>query len=187
MPPAQKAAKANQPESTQTTHRATAPSTASSPVALEEVRNSSSSNADTTKNPDSNSPTTQLNPDNIEQVWQMTIESCGDMTSDMASQYRKLELAKPDKLVVTFKDKYTSDMCSRPERKEKLEAALRQTTGQSIRIDFVANIESPKEKVQPQMTRVQKIRQLEKNPLVQSALELFDGEVVDFHQSKRID
>ena len=187
VPPAQKAAKANQPESTQTTHRATAPSTASSPVALEEVRNSSSSNADTTKNPDSNSPTTQLNPDNIEQVWQMTIESCGDMTSDMASQYRKLELAKPDKLVVTFKDKYTSDMCSRPERKEKLEAALRQTTGQSIRIDFVANIESPKEKVQPQMTRVQKIRQLEKNPLVQSALELFDGEVVDFHQSKRID
>ena len=175
----------NKPESTQTPKRATVPSTASSPEALEESGNSNSPSADTSQNPDS--PTIQLNPHNIEKVWQMTIESCGDMTSDMASQYRKLELAKPDQLVVTLKNKYTSDMCSRPERREKLEAALLQTTGQSIRIDFVANIESPKEKVQPQITRVQQIRQLEKNPLVQSALELFDGEVVDFHQSKRKD
>ena len=91
------------------------------------------------------SSTLPIDKSNLEQVWQKTIECCGDMTSDMASQYRKLELPKPDQLVVTFKDKYTSDMCSRPERKQKLEAALRKTTGQSIRIDFAANIESNQE------------------------------------------
>ena len=134
-----------------------------------------------------NPQTTPIHRGNVEQVWRMTIESCGDMTSDMASQYRKLELAHPDKLVVTLSDKYTSDMCSRPERKQKLESALQQTTGQNIRIDFTANIETNHTKQKPRLTRVQQIRQLEEKPLIQSAIELFDAEIVDFHKPKRKD
>ena len=134
-----------------------------------------------------NPQTTPIHRGNVEQVWRMTIESCGDMTSDMASQYRKLELAHPDKLVVTLSDKYTSDMCSRPERKQKLESALQQTTGQNIRIDFTANIETNHTKQKPRFTRVQQIRQLEEKPLIQSAIELFDAEIVDFHKPKRKD
>ena len=137
---------------------------------------------DSSPQPAPRSSAIPINKRNLEMVWQKTIESCGDMTADMASQYRKLELPRPDQLVVTFKDKYTSDMCSRPERKQKLEAALCKTTGQSIRIDFAASTETNQEPVQPHMSRVQRIRELEKNPLVQSALELFDGEVVDFQQ-----
>ena len=100
----------------------------------------------------------------------------------MASQYRKLELSQPDQLVVTFKDKYTSDMCSRPERKQKLEAALRETTGQSIRIEFAVAMEKNPKPVQPQMSRVQIIRELEQNPLVEHVMQLFDGEITDFHR-----
>ncbi|MCH2181221.1 MAG: DNA polymerase III subunit gamma/tau [Mariniblastus sp.] len=172
-----------QPEATQKP----APPKPASPVArpaagqdTEASGNAGQTASETRQEPVASSPAMPINKGNLEQVWQKTIENCGDMTSDMASQYRKLELPQPNQLVVTFKDKYTSDMCSRPERKQKLEAALHKTTGQSIRIDFAANMESKQEPVQPHMSRVQRIRELEKNPLVQSALEIFDGEVVDF-------
>ena len=141
----------------------------------------------TVEQPTENSQTTPMHAGNVEQVWRMTIDSCGDMTSDMASQYRKLELSQPDNLIVTLSDKYTSDMCSRPERKQKLESALQRTTGQNIRIDFIASVEANPTKQKPRLTRVQQIRQLEENPLIQSAIELFDAEIVDFHQPKRKD
>ena len=133
-------------------------------------------------NPAASSASLPINRTNLELVWQKTIECCGDMTADMASQYRKLELSQPDQLVVTFKDKYTSDMCSRPERKQKLEAALRETTGQSIRIEFAVAMEKNPKPVQPQMSRVQIIRELEQNPLVEHVMQLFDGEITDFHR-----
>ncbi len=184
------------PEPTESSSRAPAPTaepssvTSSTTTTLPDTQAASTNATPETTNtetPKTKTPSLKLNPANIEKVWQLTIESCGDMTSDMASQYRKLELPKPDNLVVTFKDKYTRDMCSRPERKQKLEAALQKTTGQTIRIDFVAHIEPKKEAAKPRLTRVQQIRQLEKNPLVQSALEIFDGEIVDFHLLKRKD
>ena len=145
-----------------------------------------SGTGDSHPKPPASSAVLPINKTNLEKGWQQTIECCGDMTADMASQYRKLELSQPDQLVVTFKDKYTSDMCSRPERKQKLEAALRETTGQSIRIDFAVALEKSQKPAQPQMSRVQIIRELEQNPLVKSALELFDGEITDFpHPDKQ--
>ncbi len=119
----------------------------------------------------------------IEKTWKQALESLGDLTSDMASQYERLEWKSPEVLVVTMSDSYTCEQCGKTERREKLESALASAAGRSIRLDFVA---SPTQKHQampaPRMTRTQQIRKLQDNSFVRQTMDLFDAEVSDFYK-----
>ena len=112
------------------------------------------------------------------------MDAAGDLTADMASQYERLEWKSPELLVVTMSDSYNSDLCSKQERREKLESALGKAAGRSIRLDFVASASAKTQAVRgPRMTRNQQIRELQQDAYVRQTMDLFDAEVTDFYKA----
>lgn len=151
------------------------------------------SSAPTSDAPSASAATESAQPDSstggdaldIEKSWKQalsTLDAAGDMTADMASQYERLEWKSPELLLVTMSNAYNSDLCSKPDRRERLESALAKAAGRSIRLDFVASASAKKQAVpEPRMTRTQQIRELQQNAYVRETMDLFDAEVTDFY------
>jgi DNA polymerase-3 subunit gamma/tau len=122
----------------------------------------------------------------IEKNWKQALSALdaeGDLTADMASQYERLDWKSPECLVVTMTDSYNSDLCSKQDRREKLESALATAAGRSIRLDFVASASAKKQAMRgPRMTRNQQIRELQQHAYVRQTMDLFDAEVTDFYK-----
>ena len=122
----------------------------------------------------------------IEKNWKQALSALdaeGDLTADMASQYERLDWKSPECLVVTMSDSYNSDLCSKQDRREKLESALATAAGRSIRLDFVASASAKTQAVRgPRMTRNQQIRELQQHAYVRQTMDLFDAEVTDFYK-----
>lgn len=128
-----------------------------------------------------------LNATQIKTFWEQTLDDLSDMTADMAREYEKLQMTAPNKLAVTLKDSYNRDMCSRPERKQKLETAFSKVSGQQIRIDFLlsTNPKAQRQAPEPKMTRRAQIQKLNETPIVKKAMEVFDAEIIDFRASNK--
>ena len=93
----------------------------------------------------------------------------------MASDCSKVEQSENGNLIVTLADKVNKDFCSKPERKQLIESILAELTKQSVKVEFLAAKKDPqREAVQPKLTRVQQIRQLEGNDFVKNALSIFE-------------
>jgi len=121
----------------------------------------------------------------IEKTWKQALASMGpdDLTSEMASQYERLEWKSPERLIVTMADAHNSEACSKQERRERLELALASVTGQKIRIDFVTSEAARKQAIpEPRMTRTQQIRELQNDTYVRQTMDLFDAEVMNFYK-----
>ena len=128
---------------------------------------------------------TEITAENATGIYQEAITCMGDMTANMAQRFEKVELAQ-GKMVVTLLDAYNTNLCSKPERKAKIESAIKELTGTSIRIDFVTTANRPVETVatKPKLSRIQQTRELQQHPFVKEAIDLFDGEISDFHQRR---
>ena len=128
---------------------------------------------------------TEITAENATGIYQNAITTLGDMTANMAQRFEKVELDQ-GKMVVTLLDAYNTNLCSKPERKAKIESAIKELTGKSIRIDFVTTTNRPVETVasKPKLTRIQQTRELQQQPFVKEAIELFDCEISDFHQRR---
>ncbi len=124
----------------------------------------------------------------LEAVWRNVLAELGDVTADVAGNYAALEMAGTDQLVVTLKSSYDRDLCRRPERKRRLEQAVLDSTGKRIRLDFRAAESSTASEAAPAVappTRRQRMKQLEQDPLIRSAINLFDAEIVDVKPHKQ--
>jgi DNA polymerase-3 subunit gamma/tau len=120
------------------------------------------------------------------QVWEQVTQKLDGMTSDMAKDFQKVELAEPQRLVVTLADKVNKDFCSKPERKQLIEDFLAQVAGEQIKVDFLAaKKDETHETIKPKLTRVQQIRQLEGNDFVSNAMSIFDAEITGFKEGRR--
>ena len=127
-----------------------------------------------------------LTAENVEAVWKKVISQMGEMTADMARDYESLELPEPAQLVVTLKDKISSDLCSRTDRKQKFETALELLAGSKIRIDFLASRKSEEiHKPVPKLTRQQQIRKLHEKDFVKKTISLFDAEITGYQEPLR--
>lgn len=128
---------------------------------------------------------TAITAENATGIYQNAITTMGDMTANMAQRFEKVELNQ-GKMVVTLLDAYNTNLCSKPERKAKIESAIEELTGTSIRIDFVTTTNRPVETVaaKPKLSRIQQTRELQQHPFVKEAIDLFDGEISDFHQRR---
>jgi hypothetical protein len=103
----------------------------------------------------------------------------------MASNFDTLTTKAPDHIEVALFDAMHRSMCSRTERKTKIEAALREVAGRRIRIDFVVSKNAPTpETIAPQLSRAQQIRELNENEFVKQAISIFDGAVSDYFNPK---
>ena len=104
----------------------------------------------------------------------------------MASDCSKVEQSENGNLIVTLADKVNKDFCSKPERKQLIESILTDVTKQSVKVEFLAAKKDPqREAIQPKLTRVQQLRQLESNDFVKNALSVFEAEIANFKQGRR--
>jgi DNA polymerase-3 subunit gamma/tau len=119
--------------------------------------------------------------DSIDGHWKTVLETMGDMTAEMASNYESVEMLGPDQLVVTLRDKVSRELCMKPERRVRFEKVLEQVMRRAIRVEFLLSkktIEQPAPK--PKLTRSQQVRKLQDVALVKQAMELFDAEITGF-------
>jgi DNA polymerase-3 subunit gamma/tau len=121
-----------------------------------------------------------LTPETAEMVWKQVLSKLGDMTADMAGYYDHVAIPAPDRLVVKFREGYTlqKESCESPDRKATLEKAMSRAVGRPVRIDLdIIPETNPAITKAPPVSRMQLVREKEKDPLVQQAIELFDAEV----------
>ena len=115
-------------------------------------------------------------------LYREALSQLTDMTADMASNFEQIKWVD-GKMVVTLVDAYNTTMCSRPDRKSKIESAVGEIAGRTIRIDFVASKNQPVAKTTaPKLSRVQQIRELQEHEFVKEAVDLFDCEITDFYR-----
>ncbi len=117
----------------------------------------------------------------IEGLYRSAVESLNDMTSDMAANFGKIELKAPDHLLVALNDAYGRNMCSKSDRKAKIEEALSNLAGRKIRIDFTVSEDAANAQPRaPRLTRAQQLRQLQDVAFVKETIEIFGGDVSGF-------
>jgi DNA polymerase III gamma/tau subunit len=130
-------------------------------------------------------PTEVLTAASADRIWKQSLGLLGDMTADHGGRYERVAISGPNQLVVSFREAYTLDKerCERPERKARIEEALSRITGQVIRVSFETIPEAADKTPAPAAaSRRQRMRQLETQPLVRRAIELFEAEVTDFEE-----
>ena len=128
----------------------------------------------------------KVNAENIESVWKEVVAQMTPITGGYAVDYESLNIDQPDHLIVTLNQKFNSDMCSRPEKKRKFEAALESLAGTLIRIDFRTSKKSlDQKKMAPRMTRQQQVRKLHDDVFVKKTISLFDAEITGYQEPAR--
>lgn len=121
-------------------------------------------------------------------IWQQAIAKIEDMTADYAAFCDRVAISAPNRLVASFKASYTlqKESCEKPERKARIEQALQQITGERIHVDFEVRREEAigVSRPQPRPTLRQKMRDIEKQPLVKQAIDMFEAEITRLEEPR---
>ncbi len=118
-------------------------------------------------------------------LYRKAIGDMDDMTADMAENFGKIETKAPDHIEVALNDAYSRNLCSRPDRKAKIENALSNVAGRKIRIDFTVSENAANSQPRaPRLSRTQQIRQLLDVGFVKETIDIFGGEVAGFFDPK---
>jgi hypothetical protein len=117
----------------------------------------------------------------VERVWQRAVAGLSGLLGDHAALADSVTLASPDRLVATFRAKYTSckSFCERAPQRATLEGALALAAGRPVAVEFRTIEDEPVEAdAPPRPTRARRTAAAAEHPLVRRASELFGGRVV---------
>lgn len=120
-------------------------------------------------------------PGEAEACYVRAVEQIGGIITDFAGDFESVAIPAPNVLVVKLKARYNKDWCERADVKRNLEQTLSKLAGKSIRIDFeVDEAAVPERPARRPSSRnqLQKMREIERHPVVQEAIELFEAEIV---------
>lgn len=133
-------------------------------------------------------PAPLISAESATSIWKQAIAKIEDMTADYAAFCDRVAISAPNRLVASFKASYTlqKESCEKPERKARIEEALRQITGQRIHVDFEVRREEATgvSRPQPRPSLRQKMRDIEKQPLVKQAIDLFEAEITRLEEPR---
>ncbi len=132
-------------------------------------------------------PALRLSDENVLEVWQGALALLPALLAEqlgIAERVACLANSAPNRLVVSFRPKYTSlrAFCERPEQLGKLEKALADVVGAPVKVEFSeisggSDDEKPAPALRPQQQRQRAAEKVE-HPLVKRATELFDARLV---------
>ncbi len=115
-------------------------------------------------------------------AWKPALASLSDLLAENASFCESVAFRAPNRLVVTFRAKYTSckAFCERPKQISKLENALAEITGTTVKVDFAVLADEKSSDPAPPRPPSNRQRMAEKSehPMVRKASELFDAQLV---------
>jgi DNA polymerase-3 subunit gamma/tau len=126
-------------------------------------------------------PAIELTDETVELVWKEALANLTDLLADNAALAASVAMRSPERLVATFRAKYTSckSFCERPEQLAKLEAALAEASGARIKVEFaVVEDEQSDQGPRRPVGHRQRLAEKSEHPLVRRASELFDARVV---------
>tara|TARA_B100000809_G_scaffold164472_2_gene161828 strand:+ start:367 stop:2070 length:1704 start_codon:yes stop_codon:yes gene_type:complete len=158
-------------------------SATSAPVAEEPVQPAVQKKNDLAPDPQPPDVSTELalKPHELQKIWKQVLHDLEDMTGDFASAATSLAISGPNTLVVGFPAHYTlqKESCERPERREKIEFLLAELTGQKVHLKFelLPDETADTPESAPRSNRRKK-RDLEQDPLVRQAMDVFDAELI---------
>ena len=130
----------------------------------------------------------KIDEDSGADIWRQTISQFEDITSDYGSVFESAAISAPNRLVVSFGAGYTlqKEGCERPERKARIEQVLSRLAGRTMRVDFEVLGERQPDKPQAQQPSLrQRMREVEQQPMVKQAVELFDAEVTRLEEPRQ--
>jgi DNA polymerase-3 subunit gamma/tau len=131
--------------------------------------------------PSKRSPGIPLEPARVQEIWQQMLGRLEDMTVDFASSATSVAISAPNMLVVGFPAHYTlqKESCERPDRRKKIELLLADITGQTVQVTFELLQEEKSDKPAAVSKSSRQVRRdLEQDPLIRQAMEVFDAEMV---------
>jgi DNA polymerase-3 subunit gamma/tau len=120
---------------------------------------------------------------NAGETWRWAIERIPGMTGDYAKKFNRLEISGINRVTVFFSPEHAfcKTACQRPEQVLRFEQALKDVTGQAIRVEFkllevspqAASAEMP---ARPVVSPHQRLMEAASHPLVRRASELFGAQ-----------
>jgi DNA polymerase-3 subunit gamma/tau len=135
--------------------------------------------------PDDAPPEIAITAQNAVDVWNRALSRLSGIVVDQARQFDSIAFLAPNRLVIRFKPVYdfVRSSCERPEQTARFEKALREVTGQSLRVEFAVTADEPDEPSPAAAARAvpphQRRLEMMQHPLVHRAVELFGAQVVD--------
>jgi hypothetical protein len=117
---------------------------------------------------------------NAGETWQRAIEKIPGMTGEHAKKFNRLEVSGMNRVTVFFSPEHAfcKTACQRPEQVLRFEQALKDVTGQTIRVEFKL-LEAPPQTTaaqaaaRPVVSPHQRLMEAASHPLVKRAGELF--------------
>ena len=119
-----------------------------------------------------------LAPGNAAEVWNEALSRLSGFIVDHARSFHSLSVPSANRLVVCFKpdNAFGRSTCQRPENANRIEEALAQVTGETVRVEFTL-ADEPAAAPQPATVPAHvKILDATRNPLVRLAGELFGAQ-----------
>ena len=168
-------------ESAPPTPASTAEAVADNEPVAEQKKNDNLSHDEPDLPPSERSPGIPLEPARVQEIWQQVLGRLEDMTVDFASSATSVAISAPNKLVVGFPAHYTlqKESCERPDRRKKIELLLAEITGQAVQVRFELLQAEESDKPAPVSKSSRQMRRdLEQDPLIRQAMDVFDAEMV---------
>ncbi len=123
-----------------------------------------------------------LTGENAGEIWAQAIASLSGFAAEYAKQFDRIAISAPNRLVVSFRTRYTLAKTYCAQNSGRFEEALRQITGQPIRVEFSLLEEGPVAVQTPEPVRVanphQRLAEISQHPMIQRAVELFGAQPV---------
>jgi hypothetical protein len=120
----------------------------------------------------------------VQRIWQAALAKLDDMTADFARQAETVEAVGANRLRLVFAEnrELAKRSCEKPERKSKLEEALKTVSARNVLIEFglsvVRRTEPIAAKPSGAVNRRQRMRDAEQHPAVRQLIEMFGAEIV---------
>ncbi|GAA5509900.1 DNA polymerase III subunit gamma/tau [Novipirellula caenicola] len=181
--------------STATTAAAAQPQTAAQPQAPVQSPAAASTDAPDQAIPpepnDTSPPRAAVawNQANAERIWQEAITMVEPMTETLARAVQRV-VAEEGKLRLVFpgESKLAYSRCENPQHKTSLNTAVAKLAGRDIVLEFQLAAPKPVQvkaaPVEPGKARMQRMKEIEANPLVKSIVEVFDAEIVKIEKPR---
>jgi DNA polymerase-3 subunit gamma/tau len=119
---------------------------------------------------------------NVGETWRRAIEKIPGITGDYAKRFNRLEISGINRVTVFFAPEHAfcKAACQRPEQLQRLEQAMKEVSGQVVRLEFKVLDASPQaasaEALTPVMSPHQRLMEAANHPLVRRASELFGAQ-----------
>jgi DNA polymerase-3 subunit gamma/tau len=118
------------------------------------------------------------------QIWRAALAAMDDLTADFARQAVAIAAIDDNRLRLSFEEtrELAKQSCERPERKSKLEAAIKKVSARDVLVECVTCAVRRSEEAAPKpsaaVSRRQRMRDAEQQPGVRQVMELFDAEII---------